>query len=136
MDLSYLVANDSFIACPLRPTDDFIRYCKERDLEISRQNLEDLERMGILFPVARVTCPTLTVKIERTEDGNGYKELGVLKDGEQWTGETKEEYAIFYFEKDYAKSFLEHGVSNTFAIVSTILVACLRQRSAVFVLIY
>ena len=110
MDLSYLVANDSFIACPLRPTDDFIRYCKERDLEISRQNLEDLERMGILFPVARVTCPTLTVKIERTEDGNGYKELGVLKDGEQWTGETKEEYAIFYFEKDYAKSFLEHGL--------------------------
>ena len=78
-DLSYLVANDSFIACPLLPTDDFIRYCKDRGLDISRENLEDLERMGILFPIARVTCPTLTVKIERTEDGNGYTELGVFQ---------------------------------------------------------
>jgi len=110
IDLSYLVENDSFIACPLLPTDNFIRYCKDRGLEVSQQNLEDLERMGILFPVARVTCPTLTIKIERIEGGNSYKKLGVLRDGEQWTGETKEEFAIFYFEKDYAKSFLEHGL--------------------------
>ena len=111
IDLSYLVENDSFIACPLLPTDDFIRYCKDRglDIDISRENLEDLERMGILFPVARVTCPTLTVKIERTEDGNGYTELGVLQDGEQWTGETKKKYAIFHFERDYAKLWLREG---------------------------
>ena len=110
IDLSYLVENDSFIACPLLPTDSFIRYCKDRGLDISWENLEDLERMGILFPVARVTCPTLTVKIKYTEDGNSYTELGVLQDGEQWTGETKKEYAIFYFEKDYAESFLEEGL--------------------------
>ncbi len=110
IDLSYLVENDSFIACPLLPTDSFIQYCKDRGLDISQENLEDLERMGILFPVARVTCPTRTVKIERTKDGNGYTELGVLQDGEQWTGDTKEKFTIFHFEEDYAKNFLEHGL--------------------------
>ena len=109
IDLSYLVENDSFIACPLLPTDNFIQYCKERGLEVSRENLEDLERMGILFPVARIRCPTLTVKIKYSEDRNSYTLLGVLEDGEQWTGDTKEEYAGFSFEKDYANSWLQQG---------------------------
>ena len=100
IDLSYLVENDSFIACPLLPTDSFIRYCKDRGLDISWENLEAFERMGILFPVARVRHPTLTVKIKYSEDGNSHTNLGVLEDGEQWTGDTKEEYAGFFFEKD------------------------------------
>ena len=110
IDLSYLVENDSFIACPLLPTDNFIQYCKERGLEVSQENLEDLERMGILFPVARIRRPTLTVKIKYSEDRNSYTDLGLLEDGEQWAGDTKEEYAGFSFEKDYANGWLNQGL--------------------------
>jgi hypothetical protein len=35
--------------------------------------------------------------------------LGILKDGEEWSGDIKEEYAYFEFQKEYAMSWLEEG---------------------------
>lgn len=41
----------------LLSTDDFIRYCADRDLRISRDFLEKYEKAGLLFPAVRVFFP-------------------------------------------------------------------------------
>jgi len=90
--LKYLIENELFITCPLLPTDRFIRYCRNRDINISEEDLEQFEKLGIFYPVARVRYPKVKVK------------------GEEWSGEVLEQYAHFWFEKKYAKNWLEEGL--------------------------
>jgi hypothetical protein len=102
--LRYLVENELYVVCGLLRADEFISYCKERDVNVSRERLEQLEKLGVLYPVARVRRPKIKIKLERGE--NGTRDLGVLEEGEEWPGETREEYARFSFKRQYAESWL------------------------------
>jgi len=107
--INYIIENEFFITCPLLRTDDFIKYCIERDIPTSREQLESFEKLGIFYPLARVQYPKIINKIEYINDGKQYKILGRLKDGEQWLGDIKEEYAQLFFEKEYLMNWLEEG---------------------------
>lgn len=109
VDLKAIIGNEWFIVCGLLSTDGFITFCRDRSLHTSREQLEQLERLKLFYPVARVQFPKLTVKVEYSEDRKSYRDLGVLEEGEAWNGETIEEYASFSFTKRYAEDWLEHG---------------------------
>ena len=49
-------------------------------------------------------------KIQILEGGSKYRRLGVLKDGEKWSGDTIEEYSGFTFKKEYALDWLREGL--------------------------
>lgn len=107
--LNYIIENEFFITCQLLRADDFIKYCTERDISVSNEELERFEKLGLFYPFVRVQYPKIKNKIEYVNDGKQYKYLGILKDGEEWLGDTKEEYAQFSFEKDYALSWFKDG---------------------------
>jgi hypothetical protein len=102
--LRYLVENELYVVCGLLRADDFISYCKERDVNVSRERLEQLEKLGVLYLVARIRHPKIKIKFERGE--NGTRDLGELEAGEEWHGKTREEYARFSFKKEYAENWL------------------------------
>ncbi len=102
-NLKYIIENECFIICPLLSTDRFISYCSDRGIRTSKKQLEQFEKLGIFYPVARVRYPKIKIKIEY----NPFRRLGMLQDGEEWSGDIKEEYSYFEFEKEYAKSWLE-----------------------------
>jgi len=106
-NLKYIIENEFFIICPFLPTDRFVSYCRNRGVRTSRKQLEQFEKLGIFYPIARVRYPKIKIKIEYIDEGKRYRDLGVLKDGEEWSGDLKEEYAHFWFEKEYAKNWLE-----------------------------
>lgn len=109
-NLKYIIENESFIICPFLPTDQFVLYCRNRGVRTSRKQLEQFEKLGIFYPIARVRYRKIKIKIEYIDNGKRYRDLGVLKDGEEWSGDLKEEYAHFWFEKEYAKNWLEEGL--------------------------
>ena len=109
-DLKYLVENELFITCPFLPTNLFVSYCKDRGIQTSREQLEKFEELGIFHPVARVQYPRIEIKVEYLDSGDRYRILGVLEDGEEWSGDTKEREAYFQFEKKYAESWLEEDL--------------------------
>ena len=106
--LRYLVGNELYVVCTLLRADDFISYCQARDVEASRERLEQLERLGILYPVARIRRPKIKIKLEHVE--NGTRDLGALEAGEEWEGETEEKYSCFSFKMEYAESWLNEGL--------------------------
>lgn len=106
ISIKKIIDREYFIICPLLTSSQFITYCKDRSINTSREHLERLEKLGIFYPEVRVKLPKMIIKIQYDEDGTGYKETGVLEDDEDWDGETREEYAHFWFEKEYAESFL------------------------------
>jgi hypothetical protein len=55
--LNYIIEHEHFIACPLLPTDQFVKYCSERGIKTSREQLEQLEKLGLFYPLARVRHP-------------------------------------------------------------------------------
>lgn len=109
-NLNYMIENEFSIACPLLSTDQFISYCKDRGIRASKGQLEQFEKLGIFYPIARVRYPKIKIKIEYIDDGTRYRDLGILKDGEEWYGALKEEYAHFSFKKEYAESWQEEGL--------------------------
>ncbi len=52
--LNYIIENEHFIACPLLPTDQFVKYCTDRGIKTSREQLEQLEKLSLFYPLARV----------------------------------------------------------------------------------
>src|SRR4030042_6211454 len=110
ISLQKLIEKEYFICCSLLTTDQFISYCKNRSIDTSRQQLEQFEKLGIFFPIARVKKPKLKIKIEYFENRTRCKDLGVLEDGEKWQGDVEEEYAHFLFEKNYAENWLKDGI--------------------------
>ena len=101
-NLECLLKNEFFITCQPLSTDRFVSYCKERGIYTSRDQLEQFEKLGIFYPIARIKYPQLRIKVEYIDDGKRYRDLGVLEDGEEWSGDIRETYAHFWFEKEYA----------------------------------
>lgn len=106
-NLKYVIENELFICCQFLSTDRFISYCKDRDIQTSRKQLEQFEKLRIFYPIVRVHYPKIKTKIEYIDNGKRYRNLGILKDGEEWSGDIKEEYADFEFQKEYAMGWLE-----------------------------
>ena len=109
IDLATIIENEWFIVCDLLPADQFIKFCRDRGINTSRGQLEQLEKLKLFNPIARVSFPKVTVKIEYSEDRKTYRYLGVLEEGEAWGGETIEDYAAFRFNKQYNEDWLKNG---------------------------
>jgi hypothetical protein len=57
LDLKDMIENDHFIVCPPKSTDWFIKYCSERGISTSPEQLEKFEELGLFYPIARVRHP-------------------------------------------------------------------------------
>jgi hypothetical protein len=97
--LRFLVENDLFQLCRPLPVTEFVRFCRDRDVEVNDSRLESLERTGVFFPQARVRFVKLVRKIEYIDEGRRYRDLGTLEEDETWSGATREEYAHFWFRR-------------------------------------
>lgn len=109
LTLKQLIEKEYLIVCPLLDINRFISFCKERSINTSKEQLKQFERLGIFFPIARIARPKVKEKIEYLNNRKEYRIIGILKDGEEWTGEIKEGYASFSFEKNYAEGWIENG---------------------------
>lgn len=109
MTLDYIIENDSCVARPLLSTDSFVTYCVNRGIRTSKEQLEQFEKLGIFYPVARVNYPKLKIKIEYIDGGQRVREIGILRDGEDWSGATEERNASFPFEKEDIRNWKEEG---------------------------
>ncbi|MBN2287653.1 MAG: hypothetical protein JXI43_14495 [Tissierellales bacterium] len=109
LTLKQLIEKEYLIVCSLLDIDRFISFCKERSINTSKQQLEQFERLRIFFPIARIARPKVKEKIEYLNNRKEYRIIGILNDGEEWTGEIKERYAGFSFEKKYAEEWMENG---------------------------
>lgn len=52
-----IVETGAVIACPLLRTSEFVKHCKERNIDINRERLLRFERLGFFAPVFRVKDP-------------------------------------------------------------------------------
>jgi hypothetical protein len=68
-NLKYIIENELVISCPFLSTDQFISYCKDRGIRTSRKQLEQFEKLGIFYPIARVQYPKIKTKIEYIDNG-------------------------------------------------------------------
>ena len=115
MSLKGLIENEFMIICSLLPAHLFVRYCKERGIQTSEKQLEHLERLRIFYPIARVKYPKIKVKVELLDEGRSYKRLGILKKGEKWSGDVREEYSSPTFKKEYALEWLKDELCINYA---------------------
>src|SRR5215216_4648019 len=53
-ELKHLGDYESFVVCPFLSSNAFLKYCEERGLDVSREDLEQFERLGLFYPIARV----------------------------------------------------------------------------------
>lgn len=112
MELSprQLIGHGHFFQKTLLNVDTFIRYCKERSIEVSQEKLERLEELGVFLPMLRIRWPKIKIKIVAREDVEGYEELGILQEDEEWSGETREENGGFlWWKTDVVESLVDEG---------------------------
>jgi hypothetical protein len=107
INLQYIIENEFYKTVPLVSANDFISYCKKRSIKISKEKLEKYEELGIFYPLARVEYPKIIIKVEYSENGKEYLELGILREGEEWSGDIEEEYSMFSFVDDAKDWFKE-----------------------------
>ena len=55
-----IVETGAMLACPLLGTAGFVRFCRDRGLDLDRERLIRLERLGLFAPVFRVRTPKKT----------------------------------------------------------------------------
>lgn len=77
-----IVESGALLACPLLGTDRFVKFCSDRGLDIDRERLIRLERLGLFAPVFRVRTPkssTEPFRIPPTK-GNNWFSKGWARD--------------------------------------------------------
>src|SRR3954470_16122009 len=94
-ELEYLIEHAAFVRAGWLDADHFVSYCQARGIETSTEQLELFEKLGLLYPIARVQYPPIKIKIEYSADRQTYTWLGVLQEGEEWAGDTRDDYADF-----------------------------------------
>jgi hypothetical protein len=90
--LRYLLQQEAFEICPMLSARDFVSFCKARGINTSEAQLERFEKLGILYPIARMKRPWVTHKIEYIDEGRRYIDHGLLEKGESWSGATSAEW--------------------------------------------
>ena len=66
-----IVDSGAVFACPLLGTDRFVRFCRDRGLDLDRERLIRLERLGLFAPVFRVRTPNNTAAQFRVPPSTG-----------------------------------------------------------------
>ena len=108
VDLNIFIENEFYLICPLLNTSQFKSFSGKHNIRISSERLEQLERIGLFYPIARFQPFPIKVKIKKTAKDR-YYDLGVLEEGEKWDGETIDDFAMLTFEKDYLIECLLEG---------------------------
>lgn len=104
IDLKYLIDNECFITSNLRDSDRFISYCKARGINTSREQLEQFEKLGLFYPIARLKS-RFKVKVEKLE-GDLERDVGILLEGEEWDGDVEERRSYPLFTRELASEYL------------------------------
>lgn len=111
LTLKQLIGHGHFFSKTLLDADAFIRYCTDRGLSVSLEKLERLEKVGAFLPSLRIRWPKIKIKLQPREDGDGFEDLGMLQDGEEWAGETREENGGFlWWDKDAIRWLIDEGM--------------------------
>ena len=103
--LQYFIEGEMYLQNPPMTSDEFIRFCKERGIKTSKEELEFFEKEKLLFPIIRIerpVCEEERIKFKK-DDGNEYwrpAKYGLQK------GETEIERYKVKFYSSY--SFSEH----------------------------
>ncbi len=66
-----IVETGAMLACPLLGTAGFIRFCRDRGLDINRERLIRVERLGLFAPIFRVRTPKKTTAPFRIPPSKG-----------------------------------------------------------------
>jgi hypothetical protein len=99
--IDHLIGHGHFFDKTFLNLDQFIRYCADRGLHVSAETLERFERLGVFLPLVRIRWPKIKIKLAAREDGTGDEELGMLQDGEEWSGEIREkDGGFFWWDKE------------------------------------
>ena len=69
-----VVESAALFACPLLDTERFVRFCRDRGLDVDRDRLLRLERLGLFAPIFRVRAPR----------GKQQSFLIPIRDGKNW----------------------------------------------------
>jgi hypothetical protein len=107
--MTSIVDREAYRVCPLLSFDNFIRFCRDRNLNVQPDRLRHLERLGLFLPLLRVYRFDISVKVEYVDGGQRYRDLGELKPGEAWDGNVLTELAQFDFGRESIRSWIEHG---------------------------
>ncbi|MFA4994120.1 MAG: hypothetical protein WC521_02320 [Bdellovibrionales bacterium] len=52
-----ILKGNGIVVCPLLKTDEFVKFCKERNVTINKERLWRLEHLRLFFPIFRVRTP-------------------------------------------------------------------------------
>ncbi len=66
--LKQTIGHGQFFQNTLLNAESFVRYCKDRQINISLDKLEKYEKLGIFLPLVRLRHPKIKIKIEPDED--------------------------------------------------------------------
>lgn len=106
--LDLLIDEDAFRVARIMPEHEFTCFCKDPNLWVDAERLRQFERIGVFRPVFRAYFPDYTIKIETVP--KGYRDLGVLNEGEIWTGKTSTEINTFDPSTRTARLWPEEGL--------------------------
>lgn len=104
-----LIDREAYRVCPLMPQREFVSFCRDRNVNLSRERLRNLERLKLFFPILRIYRFDLIHKVELIEEGRRFRDFGPLRENEAWSGDTCIELARFDFSKRVIRSWREHG---------------------------
>jgi phage tail protein X len=104
-----LIEREAYRVCRLLPQREFVQYCKDRKVPVDDDRLRKLERLKLFYPLLRVFRIDMPIKVEYVEGGRRYRQLGPLRDGEVWNGDTRTELARFGFSARVIRSWRENG---------------------------
>lgn len=103
-----LIDRQAYRICPLVRMSDFVQLCRDRNISAGPERLRKLEQLGLFYPVARIYRPDEVFKVEYVEGGTRYRDLGLIKDGEVWEGDTRTRLAGFDFTERVVRSWREY----------------------------
>ena len=92
-----LIERQACVVCDLLPLPQFVSFCRDRHIGISHERLLKFDQLEIFFPMLRIYRPEIVRKVEYVDGGRSYRDLGLLKSDEMWTGPTETELAQFGF---------------------------------------
>lgn len=111
-----VVNHGGFFQRTMRSASDFVKFCKERGIEISEERLEKFEKLGLFLPVLRIHYPEFFVKRKTTKikgQPDKIEEFGILEDGEKWDGELRKDYSWFNpLNTEHVSSWIDEGLIN------------------------
>lgn len=108
-----VINHGHFFTRTLLTSSQFVRHCKDRDIEISEERLEKFEKLGIFFPVLRVARP----EMPNERDGFPQREDGDEQLDDK--GQPKSPPSVYADFIPFDKEYAEHWIAKGFVCVPT-----------------